>query len=291
MKKFILLLTCFCCLTTSVFADLNFSPSLSAGFKTDNLSTGIEVYANDKKSYNLIKWAGLKNKPSAAIDFDLEWYNNDNPIYFGLTTGLSAGGVFSFAENFKLGYYNNYINLFCKIGASAFAAKMTASESVKMGDKNNYNYYEIETITFYDVGFSLGIGLDLHPTKGPFFVRLSYNHEIYNPDWEIKTTKFTKKYKSLEWSGDTDFHNRSFTIAIGWQFRRKNIVKEDTLEDKNSPENVRQISFNYVDNTLITDSNLLLMVSDSLTEKGIRVIGKPFFTNEEKLDKIEDTLM
>lgn len=227
MKKFILLLTCFFCLSTSVFANLNFSPSLSTGFKTDNLSTGIEVYANDKKSYNLIKWAGLKNKPSAAIDFDLEWYYNDHPFYFGLTTGLSAGGVFSFAENFKLGYYNNYINLFCKIGASAFVVKMTTSEPVKIGDKNNYNYYEIETITFHDVGFNLGIGLDLHPTKGPFFIRLSYNHEIYNPDWEVKTSKFTKKYKSLEWPGDTDFHNRSFTIAVGWQFGRKNIVKEN----------------------------------------------------------------
>lgn len=226
MKKFILLLTCFFCLSTSVFAEnLNFASSLSGGFKADNLSTGIEVRTKSGNSYNLIKWAGLKNKSSAAIDFDLEWYDSEHPFYFGLTTGLSAGGVFSFAENFKLGYYNNYINLFCKIGASAFVAKMTASEPVKWS--KNYDYYEIETITFYDVGFNLGIGLDLHPTKGPFFIRLSYNHEIYNPDWEVKTSKFTEKIKSLEWAGDTDFHNRSFTIAIGWQFGRKNLIKEN----------------------------------------------------------------
>ena len=248
MKKFILLLICFFCLTTSVFAEgLKFSPSISSGFKVDNLSTGIKVFTNDGNSYNLIKWAGLKNKPSAAIDLDLEWYDNDLPFYFGFTTGLSAGGVFSFAENFKLGLYNNYINLFCKIGASAFYAKMTVSEPVELGDKNNYNYYEIESVTFYDIGFNLGIGLDLHPTKGPFFIRLSYNHEIYNPDWEMKTSKFTKKYKSLEWAGDTDFHNRSFTIAVGWQFKRKNIVKEDVPKDKKFSGEVRQISFNYVD--------------------------------------------
>lgn len=167
MKKFILLLTCFFCLSTSVFAEnLNFSRSISAGFKVDSLSTGIEVYTKSGNSYNLIKWAGLKNKPSAAIDFDLEWYYNDRPLYFGFTTGLSAGGVFSFAENFKLGYYNNYINLFCKIGASAFYAKMDASEPVEWNKK--YDYYEIESITFYDIGFNLGIGLDLHPTKGLF---------------------------------------------------------------------------------------------------------------------------
>lgn len=226
MKKFILLLTCFFCLSTSIFAEnLNFASSLSGGFKADNLSTGIEVYTQSGNSYNLIKWAGLKNKPSAAIDFDLEWYDNDYPFYIGFTTGLSAGGVFSFAENLKLGYYNNYVNLFCKIGATAFYAKMDTSEPVKL--YKNYNYYEIESITFHDIGFNLGIGLDLHPTKGPFFIRLLYNHEIYTPDLEKKTSKFTEKVKSEEIYGDNDFHNRSFTIAIGWQFGRKNIIKEN----------------------------------------------------------------
>lgn len=104
---------------------------------------------------------------------------------------------------------------------------MDASEPVKWDKK--YDYYEIESITFYDIGFNLGIGLDLHPTKGPFFVRLSYNHEFYSPDWGVKTSKFTEWIESDEWYGDNDFHNHSFTISVGWQSGRKNIVKENVL--------------------------------------------------------------
>jgi hypothetical protein len=271
---------------------MNFAPSLGYGIKFNNPSTGIEVHTNSGNSYSLIKWAGLESTPNfVAIDFDFEWYDSEHPFYFGIATGLDLGSMLSSNTSFKLGIYNNYINLFCKVGASGLIARMNATENVRYRKSDYGDYYQIDSITFYGIGYNFGIGLDLHPTKGPFFIRLSYDHEIYNPDFEIKTSKFTDYIESKDWYGDHDFHNRAFSISIGWQFRRKNIIKEDTPEDKNSQENVRQISFNYVDTPLITDSNLLLMVSDALTEKGVRVIGKPFFTNEEKLDKIEDTLM
>lgn len=43
----------------------------------------------------------------------------------------------------------------------------------------------------------------------------------------MKTSKFTEWIESDEWYGDNDFHNHSFTISVGWQSGRKNIVKEN----------------------------------------------------------------
>ena len=214
MKKFILLLT-FLLLTTSIFAD--FAPNLGFGVKLNNPSTGIEIYAKDGNSYNLIDWGGLKSTPSFAIDFDFEWYYN-SPIYFGIATELDLGYFFSGKTGFKLGCYNDYINLFCKVGVSSLIARMDTTENVYLSSS------KIDSFTFYDVGVNFGLGLDLHPDKGPFFIRLSYDHEIYNPDFEVKTSKYTDYIKSSDIYGDTDFHNRAFTISIGWQFRRKRIL-------------------------------------------------------------------
>jgi len=283
MKKFILLLICLCCLTTSIFAE--FAPNLGFGIKFNNPSTGIEIYAKDGNSYNLIEWGGLESTPSFAIDFDFEWYLDDSPIYFGIATELDLGSMFSGKTGFKLGYYNDYINLFCKIGASSLIATMDTTEDVYWSRWRGDSSYKIDSFTFYGIGVNFGLGLDIHPSKGPFFIRLSYDHEIYNPDCEVETSKFTDYIESKDIYGDTDFHNRAFTISIGWQFRRKNIIKED------AQIRIRQISFKYVDVPTITDDDLLLMVSDAIINKGIKVIEKPRFENEEELDKVEDDLV
>ena len=232
MKKFILLLTCFFCLSTSIFAE--FAPKLNWGAKFNFPSTGIQVYTTDDEEYDIIDFAGLKSTPSFAIGFDFEWYHTDYPIYGGISVDLGLGKIFSSGTGFKFGYYNNYINLFCKVGPSFLIAEMDASENVKWrydGDSS-----EIESINFYGIGFNFGLGIDLHPSKGPFFIRFFYDHEICNPDVEIKTQKFTLYINSSDIIGDTDFHNRSFTISVGWQFRRKNIVKEDVQASENNEE-------------------------------------------------------
>jgi len=273
MKKFILLLTCFFCLSTSVFAD--FAPSLGFGVKVNNPSTGIEIYTNSGNSYNLIEWGGLKSTPSFAIDFDFEWYSCDNPIYFGIATDTDLGSMLSCKTGFKLGYYNNYINLFCKVGASGFIATMDTTKDVYWSRWSGDSYSKIDSFTFYDVGVNFGLGLDIHPSKGPFFIRLSYDHEIYTPDLEINTSKFTDYIGTSDIYGDTDFHNRAFTISIGWQFRRKNIVKEVVPEDKKSSEKVLEASFKYVDVPTLTYNDLFSMIRDALFEKGIITIGEP----------------
>jgi hypothetical protein len=269
MKKFILLLIC-CCLTASIFAE--FAPSLGFGVKINNPSTGIEMYTNSGNSYNLIEWGGLESTPSFAIDFDFEWYLDDNPIYFGIATELDLGLMSSGKTGFKLGYYNDYINLFCKVGASSFIATMDTTKDVYWSRWSGDSYSKIDSFTFYDVGVNFGLGLDIHPSKGPFFIRLSYDHEIYNPDLEIKTLKFTDYIGTSDIYGDTDFHNRSFTIAVGWQFRRKNIVKEvvPIKEDvpKDKPGEVREASFKYVDVPTLTYNDLFSMIRDALFEKG-----------------------
>lgn len=120
-----------------------------------------------------------------------------------------------------------------------------------------WDYNKIDYFKFNDVGINLGIGLDIHPDKDAFFIRLSYDHEIYNPDIEVKTEKRTYYVDSDDIYGDTDFHNRAFTIAIGWQFRRKNIVKNDTQVPENKPqEELQEISFNYVDIPTMEDHYL-----------------------------------
>jgi len=268
MKKFILLLTCFFCLSTSVFAE--FAPNLAYGVKFNNTSTGIHVYPSGD---NLIEWAGLESNPSFDINFDFEWYHKDLPIYGGISVNLDLGDIISSGTGFKFGFYNNYINLFCKAGFSYLEAEMSPSENV--GWRYNGDSSKIDSFTFSGFGFNLGIGLDLHPFKESFFIRLSYNHEIYNPDLEIKTQKFTIYTDSKDIIGDNDFHNRSFTISVGWQFRRKNIVKEVVPEDKKSSENVLEASFKFADVPTMTYSDLYSIILDALFEKGITTIEEP----------------
>ena len=228
MKKIILLSICFFCLLTSTFAgSLNGAPSISGGIKFNNLSTDIQVTTASGKQYNLIDWAGLKDSNSFAIDFNYEWYHSNHPIYFGIAVDLDVGNITTFDPGFKIGYYNDYINLFCKLGISGLAAEIDATNTVYWS-KNGKDYYKIDSISFNGGGYNFGLGLDVHLNKKPFFIRLSYDYENYNPDIEINASGFTEKTKSSDIKGDTNFSNTSFTIAVGWQFKRKNIVAYDS---------------------------------------------------------------
>ena len=231
MKKIILLSICFFCLLTSIFAEsLNGAPSLSGGIKFNGLSTEIQVTTVNGNQYNLIDWAGLKDSNSFAIDFNYEWYCSNYPIYFGIAVDLDVGNIATLDPGFKIGYYNDYINLFCKLGISVLAAEMDATNDVYWS-KNGNDYYKIDSFCFNGGGYNFGFGLDVHLNRKPFFIRLAYDYEnCNNPDIEIKTSSFTQKIKSSDIPGDTDFSNSSFTIAIGWQFKRKNIVAYDSIK-------------------------------------------------------------
>ena len=192
--------------------------SLSCGSKFNNPSTEIQVTTNDDTKHNLIDWAGLESGRSFAIDLNLEYYCSNHPIYYGAAIDLDVGDVTTGCTGFKIGYYNRYINLFCKAGISSLVAEMDASKEVE------YSYHKIDSISFEGYGYNLGLGLDIHPGMSPIFIRLSYDYENYKPDLEIKTSGFTERIKSYDIIGSSGFSNSSFTIAIGYQFRRKNIV-------------------------------------------------------------------
>lgn len=214
---------------TSIFAkSLNGAPSLSGGIKFNSLSTEIQVITTNGQ-YNLIDWAGLEDSPSFALDFNYEWYSSNYPIYFGVAIDLDVGDITTVDPGFKIGYYNDYINLFCKVGISGFAAEMDASKDVYY--QKNGGIYKIDSFHFNGVGYNFGLGLDVHLNRKPLFIRLAYDYEdCDNPDIEIKTSSFTQKIKASDVSRDTDFSNCSFTIAIGWQFKRKNIVAYDSVK-------------------------------------------------------------
>lgn len=229
MKKFILLPICFFCLLTSIFAEsVNGALSLSGGIKFNSLSTEIQV-PDHGYQYNLIDYAGLKDSPSFAISLNYEWYSSDYPIYFGIVADFGVGDITTFSPGIKMGYYNNYINLFCKVGFSSITAEMDATNDV-FHSKNGSDYVKVDSFCFTDVGCNFGLGLDVHPKKKPFFIRLAYDYEDFsNPNIEIKTPYYTERFKASDFSKDTGFSNSSFTIAVGWQFKRKNIVAYDSV--------------------------------------------------------------
>lgn len=229
MKKFILLPICFFCLLTSIFAEsINGALSLSGGIKFNSLSTEIQVITNNGYQYNLIDWAGLKDSPSFAISLNYEWYSSDYPIYVGIVADLGVGDITTVGPGIKMGYYNNYINLFCKVGFSCLSAEIDASKGVYCWGNGVVN--KIDSIKFDSAGFNFGFGLDVHPNRKPFFIRLAYDYEDFsNPNIEIKTPNYTERIKSRDIQGDTGFSNSSFTIAVGWQFKRKNIVAYDSV--------------------------------------------------------------
>ena len=223
MKKFILLPICFFCLLTSIFAEsINGALSLSGGIKFNSLSTEIPVNTNNGHQYNLIDWAGLESSPSFAIGLSYEWYSSDYPIYVGIVADFGVGDITTFDPGIKMGYYNNYINLFCKVGFSNITAEMDATNDVYWS--KNGDISKIDSFCFTDLGYNFGLGLDVHPSRKPFFIRLAYDYEDFSPDIEMKTSSFTERWKSEDIRGDNGLSNSSFTIAVGWQFKRKNIV-------------------------------------------------------------------
>ena len=203
---------------------------MSGGIKFNSLSTEIQVTENNGYQYNLIDWAGLESSPSFAISLNYEWYSSDYPIYFGIVADFGVGNITTFNPGIKMGYYNDYINLFCKVGFSSITAEMDATKDVSYRRNKNDAYSKIDSFCFTDVGYNFGLGLDVHPKKKPIFIRLAYDYENYsNPNIEIKTSSFTQRFKSSDISKDTDLSNSSFTITIGWQFKRKNIVAYDSV--------------------------------------------------------------
>lgn len=231
MKKKLALFTLSIFLTVGAFAqNLKGVPSLSCGIKFNNPSTELAIYANDDNWHNLIDWAGLESAPSVAIDFDYEWYHNNYPVYFGIVTDLDIGNINVFGLGFKTGYYNKYVNLFFKLGLSGLIAKMDASKEVRWSRDGGSNYYKINSVGFNSVGWNFGLGLDIHPSKKPIFIRLAYNCEMYKPDLKINTSDFTEKFKSSEMNKGS-FSNNSFTISIGWQFGRTKILYTENVQN------------------------------------------------------------
>lgn len=177
----------------------------------------------------MIDWAELKSAPSVAIDFDYEWYHDVYPVYFGIATDLDIGSINTFGLGFKVGYYNNYINLFCKLGILGLVAEMDAGRYVYW--EVDYTKYKINSFGFNGVGFNFGLGLDIHPSKKPVFVRVAYNYEVCRPNLEIITSDFAEKINSSDIVGKKDFSNNSFTISVGWQFGRAKILYTENMQN------------------------------------------------------------
>lgn len=230
MKKLFFCLLISCLITSTFAQNLKGVPSLSCGIKFNNPSTKLAIYANDDNWHNLIDWAGLESAPSVAIDFDYEWYHNNYPVYFGIVTDLDIGNINVFGLGFKTGYYNKYVNLFFKLGLSGLIAKMDAGRNVRWSIDGGNNYYKINSVGFNGISYNFGFGLDVHPSKKPFFVRLAYSYEsCIKPNVKINTSQFTDKWKSSDINGGTNFSNNSFTISVGWQFGRTKILYTENM--------------------------------------------------------------
>lgn len=228
MKKLLSILIITLTVGFTAFAgNLKGAPSISGGIKFNNSSTELGVYANDGNWYNWIDWAGLESTPSVAIDFDYDWYSTNKPVYFGIGINSDIGSINSFGLGFKVGYYNDYINLFLNSGISYIIAELNATKHVNYRVDSYYDYSKVNSLGFNGIGYYFGFGLDIHPYGKPFFIRLTYSYEdCIKPDETVKTSQYTKKWSSSDVDGGTSYSNNSFSISVGWQFGRNKLLKD-----------------------------------------------------------------